>query len=210
MNRISILIADDHEIVRTGLSAILGLDSHFQVVGLAENGQEAVSLAASLKPNVVIMDLMMPKIDGADATRKILEHNPATHVLILTTYAEAADIRRAIDAGAVGALSKDISTKELISAIRTIATGGRAFSPDIANQLSADAKMPSLTERQIEVLYSLTRGLTNQDIAKQFGITEDGVKSHLKAIFAKLGVSNRSEAASYATRHNIVKFPFMS
>ncbi len=205
MSTIKILIADDHEVVRTGLAAIFGFDKHFKVVGQAENGRDAVHLAQSLKPDVVIMDLMMPLMNGVDATREILTSLPKTRVLILTTYAEATDLRRAIDAGAVGAISKDSPNRELVAAIKKIVTGERAFSPDIENQLAVDPEMPTLTSRQMDILHSLTRGLTNHDIAKQFGITEDGAKAHMKAIFAKLGVANRSEAAAYALRHHLVK-----
>ena len=205
MSTIKILIADDHEVVRTGLAAIFGFDKHFKVVGQAENGRDAVHLAQSLKPDVVIMDLMMPLMNGVDATREILTSLPKTRVLILTTYAEATDLRRAIDAGAVGAISKDSPNRELVAAIKKIVTGERAFSPDIENQLAVDPEMPTLTSRQMDILHSLTRGLTNHDIARQFGITEDGAKAHMKAIFAKLGVANRSEAAAYALRHHLVK-----
>ena len=205
MSTIKILIADDHEVVRTGLAAIFGFDKNFKVVGQAENGRDAVRLAQSLKPDVVIMDLMMPQMNGVDATREILSCQPKTRVLILTTYAEATDLRRAIDAGAVGAISKDSPNRELVAAIKKIAAGERAFSPDIENQLAVDPEVPALTSRQMDILHSLTRGLTNHDIAKQFGITEDGAKAHMKAIFAKLGVANRSEAAAYALRHHLVK-----
>lgn len=205
MSTIKILIADDHEVVRTGLTAIFGFDTNFKVVGQAENGQDAVRLTKSLKPDVVIMDLMMPQMNGVDATREILASQPRTRVLILTTYAEATDLRRAIDAGAVGAISKDSPNRELVAAIKKIAAGERAFSPDIENQLAVDPEVPALTSRQMDILHSLTRGLTNHDIAKQFGITEDGAKAHMKAIFAKLGVANRSEAAAYALRHHLVK-----
>jgi len=205
MSTIKILIADDHEVVRTGLAAIFGFDKHFKVVGQAENGRDAVHLAQSLKPDVVIMDLMMPLMNGVDATREILTSLPKTRVLILTTYAEATDLRRAIDAGAVGAISKDSPNRELVAAIKKIVTGERAFSPDIENQLAVDPEMPTLTSRQMDILHSLTRGLTNHDIAKQFGITEDGAKAHMKAIFAKLGVANRSEAAAIALRKYLLK-----
>ena len=174
MSTIKILIADDHEVVRTGLAAIFGFDKNFKVIGQAENGQDAVRLAQSLKPDVVIMDLMMPLMNGVDATREILARQPRMRVLILTTYAEATDLRRAIDAGAVGAISKDSPNRELVAAIKKIAAGERAFSPDIENQLAVDPEIPTLTSRQRDILHSLTRGLTNQDIAKQFGITEDG------------------------------------
>ena len=205
MKPIKVLLADDHAIVRMGLASLLGTQNDIDVVGEAEDGEDAVRKTLKLRPDVVIMDLMMPQMNGVDATREILASQPKTRVLILTTYAEATDLRRAIDAGAVGAISKDSPNRELVAAIKKIAAGERAFSPDIENQLAVDPEVPALTSRQMDILHSLTRGLTNHDIAKQFGITEDGAKAHMKAIFAKLGVANRSEAAAYALRHHLVK-----
>lgn len=203
MKKISILIADDHEVVRAGLSAIFRFQKDFAIVGEAENGDEAVKLACRLVPDVVVMDLMMPVKDGVTATREIISANPSSRILILTTFATSADLKHALDAGASGAVSKDAPNSELIAAIRTVADGRRAVSSDIESQLNA-AEVPSLTERQQDILQALTRGLSNQDIAKMCGISEDGVKAHMKTIFAKLNVSNRLEAASYALKHRLV------
>ena len=204
MKKISLLIADDHEVVRAGLSTIFGFQNDFDVVGSAVNGEEAVRLAKRLKPDVVIMDLVMPVKDGVDATREIVATVPMTRVLILTTFATSADLQRALDAGAAGAVSKDAPNRELVAAIRAVARGERAVSSDIENQLAA-ADMPVLTDRQREILEALTRGLSNLDIAKMCGISEDGVKAHMKTLFAKLNVSNRLEAASYALKHRLVQ-----
>lgn len=205
MKKISILIADDHEVVRSGLAAIFGFQKDFSVVGAAENGTEAIRLAKRLKPEVIVMDLVMPDADGVTATRAILSENPSVKILILTTYATSIDLKRALDAGAAGAISKDTPNKDLIDAIRTIAQGGRAISPDIENQLAVIAEIPTLTDRQLDVLTSIARGLTNQDIATKLGISEDGVKAHLKTLLSKLGVANRTEAAAIAIRKHLLK-----
>lgn len=204
MKKISILIADDHEVVRSGLAAIFGFQKDFTVVAEARNGEEAIRLAKRHQPDVVVMDLVMPVRDGVEATHEIVAAVPTTRVLILTTFATSSDLQRALDAGAAGAVSKDAPNCELVAAIRAVARGERAVSSDIENQLDA-AESPNLTDRQLEVLQSLTRGLSNLDIAKMCGISEDGVKAHMKAIFAKLNVSNRLEAASYALKHQLVR-----
>ena len=204
MKKISILIADDHEVVRSGLAAIFGFQKDFSVVGEARNGDEAVRLARRHRPDVIVMDLVMPVKDGVTATREIAAEVPTARILILTTFATSADLQRALEAGAAGAVSKDAPNRELVSAIRAVARGERAVSSDIENQLSA-AETPNLTDRQREILEALTRGLSNQDIARMCGISEDGVKAHMKALFAKLNVSNRLEASSYALKHQIVR-----
>lgn len=204
MKKISILIADDHEVVRSGLAAIFGFQKDFTVVAEARNGEEAIRLAKRHQPDVVVMDLVMPVRDGVEATHEIVAAVPTIRVLILTTFATSSDLQRALDAGAAGAVSKDAPNCELVAAIRAVARGERAVSSDIENQLDA-AESPNLTDRQLEVLQSLTRGLSNLDIAKMCGISEDGVKAHMKAIFAKLNVSNRLEAASYALKHQLVR-----
>ena len=204
MKKISILIADDHEVVRSGLAAIFGFQKDFTVVAEARNGEEAIRLAKRHQPDVVVMDLVMPVKDGVEATREIVADVPTAKILILTTFATSADLQRALDAGAAGAVSKDAPNRELVAAIRAIARGERAVSSDIENQLAA-ADMPVLTDRQLEILQALTRGLSNLDIAKMCGISEDGVKAHMKTLFAKLNVSNRLEAASYALKHKLVR-----
>lgn len=204
MKKISILIADDHEVVRSGLAAIFGFQKDFTVVAEARNGEEAVRLTKRHRPDVVVMDLVMPAKDGVEATREIVAAVPTARILILTTFATSADLQRALDAGAAGAVSKDAPNRELVAAIRAVARGERAVSSDIENQLAA-ADMPALTDRQQEILEALTRGLSNLDIAKMCGISEDGVKAHMKTLFAKLNVSNRLEAASYALKHKLVR-----
>ena len=203
MKKISVLIADDHEIVRTGLSAIFGFQDDFKVIGEACDGEEAVLSARQLKPDIVVMDLMMPVKNGVDATREILETNPTARIVILTTYATSTGIIEAIEAGASGALSKDTPNEELMSALRRIITGEQVLSPDIRDLVKAE-ESSKLTKRQREILKYLTKGLSNLDIAHILKISEDGVKFHLRSIFSKLNVANRAEAATYAVEHHIL------
>ena len=205
MKAIQILLADDHSIVRMGIAAILGYESDIAVVGEAEDGEEAIRLARKFAPDLVLMDLMMPGMDGVEATRTIRETLPGTKVLILTTFGTSADVARAIAAGASGAIVKDISKDDLVSAIRRVANGEPVFSPEIEQSVMSEPDVPELTRRQLDILHSVTRGLTNADIARQFGISTDGVKHHIMAIFRKLGATNRSEAVAIALRRQLLK-----
>ncbi len=200
-----VLIVDDHSLVRLGLSALLGYQSDMDVAGEAEDGEEAVHMACKVRPDVIVMDLMMPGVDGVEATRRIREKLPDSHILILTTFGTSADVARAILAGASGAIMKDTSNEDLLNAIRTVAEGGKVFSPEIEQHVKEYSVSPDLTQRQMEILHSVTRGLSNPDIAKQFGITVDGVKAHLNVIFSKLGAANRSEAIAIALRRHLLK-----
>ena len=199
------MIVDDHAVVRAGLRAILEFENDIEVVGDAANGRMAVRKATELQPDVVIMDLMMPSVGGADATAAIRTANPKVKVLILTSYGSAADISRAFENGAIGALMKTASDEQLVAAIRKVAAGTKVVAPEIAQTLKDEAVSPGLTPRQLEILDSVTRGLTNDDIAKQFGITTSGVKQHLSAVFAKLGAASRSEAVAIALRKQLFK-----
>ena len=203
---IRIMIADDHSVVRFGLVAILGRVKDFQIVGEAKDGDTAIALAKTIRPDVVIMDLMMPHTDGAEATRQICADNPDVKILILTSYATSADIAHAIDAGASGAIVKDAENAELISAIRKVADGGSAFSSEIINAIEAEPATKELTKKQMEVLQSITRGLSNPDISKQLGISLNAVKQHIRAVFTKLGAANRPEAVAVAMRRHLLKF----
>ena len=203
--KIRILIADDHAIVRMGLASLLGTQNDIEVVGEAEDGEVAVRKAIKLMPDVIIMDLMMPKLDGVAATAEIHRQLPDAKVMILTSYGASDGIAHALAAGATGALMKSTEFSEFVSAIRTVAAGERVIAPEIARQLAEDPPVPELTPRQTEILHSITRGLTNADIAKQLDIREDSVKEHLTAIFAKLGAANRSEAVAIALRKHLLK-----
>lgn len=200
---IRILIADDHMIVRMGLATLIGLEPDLSVVGEADNGETAIALARELRPDVIIMDLMMPGMNGADATDTILKSLPQTKILLLTTFGAAEGVRRALTAGAAGALVKDSSNDQLLDAIRAVAAGRRVLSPEIAKNVKS-APSVDLTDRQREIVRLLVKGLTNQDIARISGISLEGVKSHLKSIYQKLDVSSRTEAASRALVEGLV------
>lgn len=203
--KIRVLIADDHAIVRMGLASLLGTEPDIEVVGDAENGKVALSKALATKPDVVIMDIVMPKMDGSAATVEIKRFLPETKVLLLTSFGTANGIAHALAAGATGALMKNSDFTELVTAVRTVASGGRAISPEIEHFIEADPPVRELTKRQSAILESVVRGLTNDDIAKQFSIQRSSVKDHLTAIFAKLGAANRTEAISIALRKQLLK-----
>lgn len=205
MKKIRIVIADDHKLMRMGLVSLFNIQSDMTVVGEAEDGESAVAASRQLRPDVVIMDLMMPKKSGADATAEILSFAPETGIVILSSFSDSADMARAIALGARGAQAKESPTEDLVAAIRTVAAGGRAISPEIEQFMQDDPPPPALTDKQLEILRSVTRGLTNQDIAKQFGISPVSVKKHLTVIFAKLGAASRAEAAVIALRKHLLK-----
>ena len=202
---IRILIADDHTVVRTGLAALIDTIPGMTVVGEACNGDEAVYMAVKLKPDVIIMDLMMPKKDGAAATEELHRLAPETRVLLLTSFATSDGISRAIDAGATGAVMKDSPNDVLIDAVRTVASGGEAISAEIKRLIASDPPVQSLTPRQEEVLQSMMRGLTNKDIARQLSISEDRVEQHVRTLLTKLGAANRTEAVALAFRKHLLK-----
>ncbi len=204
-DKIRVLIADDHLIVRTGLSALLETESDITVVGQARNGLEAVSETLRLKPDVAIVDLMMPRMDGVEATAEIVAKAPSTSVLILTTFGTSDGIAHALEAGAKGALLKSAGDKQLVEAVRKVAAGGMFVPDEIACQLETDPPIPELTPRQRDILASMVRGLTDRDIAGQLGIRQDGVNDHVRAIIHKLGAANRTEAAVIALRKHLLK-----
>lgn len=202
---IRVLIADDHTIVRIGLATLLNAEKDIDVVGEAKNGEMVVKEALRLSPDVVIMDLMMPKKDGAEATAELREKLPAVKVIILTTFGASDGIAHALESGAAGALMKTADDAMLVSTIRAVASGKTVVSADIKRFLATDPPVPKLTPRQIEVLQSMTRGLTNRDIAKQLGIRQDRVDEHVAAIFMKIGAANRAEAVAIALRKHLLK-----
>ena len=199
-----ILLADDHLVVRMGIASIISFESDLEVVAEADTGEEAVALARVHKPDVVVMDLMMPKLNGADATVAILQENPAVRVLILTTFGTSDDMRRAFDAGAAGGLVKSSSQAEIIAAIRAVAAGRRVLSPEIEHSLSTAADPPPLSIRQLEVLNLAAKGFTNREIGDILGIGVNGVKAHLKLIYTRLGVASRTEATSIAINLRLI------
>jgi len=205
MKPIRILLVDDHDLMRLGLTTLMKYHKDLAIVGGGNNGKEAVGLARTLNPDVIVMDLMMPVMDGVEATRQIHAAQPDIKILILTTFGTSADVARAVQAGAVAALMKDTPNDELLDAIRAIANGERVFSPEIRKTIAKDPNPPVLTERQKEILRFVTSGLRNSDVARQLGISADAVKQHLNAICNKLGAVNRAEAVAIALRKQLLK-----
>ncbi|MBQ6330603.1 MAG: response regulator transcription factor [Kiritimatiellae bacterium] len=205
MGKIRILVADDHAIVRMGLVTLLGRVSDFEVVGEAGNGETAVSMAQKLTPDVVVLDLVMPKMDGVEATAALHEKLPGSKVLILTSFGTSEDLSRAFAAGAAGAVLKSDANAELVAAIRRVAAGKRAVSPEIENMLANDPPVQELSPRQRDILESITRGLTNAQIALQLDISPESVKTHIARLFEKLGAASRSEAVTIALRRHLLK-----
>ena len=205
MRKSSILLVDDHALLRHGLASIIRYQKDMEVVAEAENGKAAIPLASKHNPDLIIMDLMMPVMDGVEATKRIREKSPTAKILILTSFGTSADVSRAISAGAVGAVMKDTPDERLLVFIRQALDGRHVFSPEIAHMIRNEPPPPELTERQLEILHSITRGLTNRDIAKQFGLKPSGVRVHLDAILQKLGAATRAEAVAIALRKHLLK-----
>jgi len=208
---IRLLIADDHQIVRKGIRALLATRKEFQVVGEASNGEEAVALAQSLHPDVVLMDLVMPKMDGIQATREITTRLTGTRVLILTSFDADEQVFPAIKAGALGYLLKDSGPQELVQAIRQVHHGEPFLEPGIARKVLAEISSPPqkpltpepLTARELEILRLVAQGKSNKEIAAQLVIAEETVHSHVSSILGKLHLASRTQAALYALKEGI-------
>lgn len=208
MERIRLIIADDHPVVRTGLQGMLAGQPDFEVVGEATTGAEAVEMVAQLQPKVVLMDLQMPEMDGVMATAEIKSQYPETHVLILTTYDTDADILRAVEAGATGYLLKDAPREELFHAVRAAAQGKTVLAPTVATRLLEQMREPAqetLSGREVQVLTLVADGASNKEIGKQLHVSEATVKSHLLHIFDKLGVADRTAAVTTALKRGILR-----
>ena len=205
MDKIRILIADDHAIVRMGLATLLGAQDGIEVVGEANNGEQAVTRALKLKPDVVVMDLVMPKKDGIAATTELHEKLPTAKCLILTSFGTAEELQAALHAGAAGILLKSTANSKLVAAIRKIASGKKAIADDVEQLLSEEQPIPDLSPRQREILESITRGLSNAQIALQLDIGAESVKTHMEKLFAKLGAATRAEAVAIALRKHLLK-----
>ncbi len=211
--KIKILIADDHPVVREGLSAMLSKEPDIQVVGEAENGTEAVNKARELQPDVVLMDLRMPELDGVEAMRQIRAKNPEMKFIVLTTYDNDEYIFKGIEAGARAYLLKDAPREELFKAIRAVNRGESLIEPAVAGkvldrfaELSREAQAPDvLSERELEVLNLMAKGTANKLIAATLNIGESTVKTHIQSIFQKLEVSDRTEAVTQAIKKGIIR-----
>lgn len=217
--KIRVLLVDDHAVVRQGLRLFIEMQNDMEVVGEGGNGLEAVELAARLKPDVILLDLLMPHMGGVEATGKILEDNPHARILILTSFGEDDKVFPAIRAGAQGYLLKDIQPRDLVQAIRETHQGKAQLHPDIARRLmtavSGDApikepppaalptELQELTERERDVLDLIARGLTNREIAEKMVISEKTVKTHVSNLLDKLGLEDRTRAAIWALKHGL-------
>ncbi|MEW2356528.1 response regulator transcription factor [Spirillospora sp. NPDC029432] len=206
---IRVLIADDHPVVRQGLRTFLGVQDDIEVVGEADDGLSAVSLAESLKPDIVLMDLKMPGADGLAALAELRARGVAARVLVLTSVTERGHVLPAVQAGAAGYLYKDVDPRALVQAIRAVHDGHVLFAPDAAEAMvrtdAADDRggQAALTEREREVLVQIARGRSNREIARALSVSEKTVKTHVSNLLMKLGVQDRTQAALYAVRHGL-------
>jgi DNA-binding NarL/FixJ family response regulator len=203
---IRIVIADDHRVVRTGLEQLVGTFDDVEVVGAGANGEEAVDICATARPDVALIDLEMPVLDGIEATRRIRGASPTTYVIVFTSFSDRERILRALDAGAIGYLLKDAEPEEIHRAIRAAARGEAPLAPKAAAALlAARSAIPShgLTEREREVLRLVASGLANKQIARRLGISEKTVKGHLTQVFQAIGVTDRTQAALWAERNGL-------
>jgi two-component system, NarL family, response regulator LiaR len=210
---IRVLIADDHAVVRQGLRTFLDLQADIDVVGEAADGEEAVAVAAEHAPDVILLDLVMPRLDGIGALRRLRETAPAARVIVLTSFGEDERLFTALRAGASGYLLKDVEPAELVRSIRTVHGGGAPLSPAVAARVVEEfasgggagrAPADDLTPRELEVLCLIARGQSNKRIALELGVAEKTVKTHVSHVLAKLGLSDRTQAALYAVREGLV------
>jgi DNA-binding NarL/FixJ family response regulator len=210
---IRILLADDHALFRQGLKSLLETEDDLRVIGEAQTGREAVRYAADTKPDVILMDIQMPELDGVKATQSILEINPNANVIILTMYRQDSYVFEAVKAGARGYLLKDVDSTDLIAAIHQIHEGGTLLDPEMAKNVLEDFRVKKeslpdenrgdLTEREAAILRLLAQGSSNQEIALKLNISEKTVRNRLSEIFAKLQLNNRTQAALYAIREGL-------
>jgi len=203
---IGVLVAEDHTVMRGGLVELLSVADDIDVVGTAANGAEAIELAEGLRPDVVLMDISMPEVDGIQATGAILEAEPEARVVMLTAFSDRDRVVAALDAGAIGYLLKDADPQEVIDAIRAAARGEAPLAPRAARELLAsrsEEQRADLSRRERQVLVLVAEGLPNKLIARRLEISEKTVKSHLTSVFQRIGVSDRTQAALWAQRHGL-------
>jgi DNA-binding NarL/FixJ family response regulator len=204
-NTIRILTVDDHPLLREGIAAILGLQPDMQLVGEAEDGAQAIKIFRELKPDVTLMDLQMPILNGVETIARIRKDFPDARIIVLTTYAGDVQALRAMRAGAAGYLLKGALRRDLLDAIRAVHGGRRYLSPEIAQQIALHSSEDSLSEREIGVLRLVALGKANKEIAGELSVSEDTVKAHLKSIFAKLNVGDRTQAVTLALKRGIIE-----
>ena len=225
MTAVRVLAADDQRVVREGLAMLLGLLPDVEVVGTAADGEEVLALAAELRPDVILMDLRMPRMDGVEATRRLRERDPAVKVVVLTTYADDRSVLDALRAGALGYLTKDAGAAEIQQALHRVAGGQAALDPAVQRPLieaiqggsggmgppgsggsggSSPRASTALTPREAEVLTLIAAGLSNAEIAERLVVSEATVKSHVNHMLAKIGARDRAQAVGYAYRHGLV------
>ena len=202
---IRILAVDDHQLIRAGIATLLLPESDMELVGEASNGREAIARFRECRPDVTLMDLQMPEMSGFDAILAIRHEFPAARIIVLTTYAGDVQAQRALKAGAQGYLLKNLLHKELLQTIRTIHSGHRAMSPDVAAQVAEHAGDEGLTPKEIEVLRLIATGNANKEIAAQLGISEETVKSRVKNILDKLGANDRTHAVTIGLKRGIIE-----
>jgi len=202
--KIRILLADDHLVVRMGIASILSFEKDIEVIGETDNGADAVRLTRELKPDVVLMDLKMPQLNGADATMQIHAANPGIKVLILTTFGTSAELKKAMDCGAAGALLKNSSQAEIINAIREVVSGKCVMNYEIQRGIEELNSAPRMSQRQLEILNLVAKGFSNKEIADILGVSLETIKDHIKKILVRMGVSSRTEAASLAVNLQLV------
>ena len=205
MEKIKVMIVDDHAILRMGLASLLNAKKDIEVVGEANSGAAALKKAPKLKPDVIVMDLMMPEMDGEETTRRLKALMPEARILILTTFGTADGIAHALEAGAQGAVLKNVEFTELANDIRRLAAGETVISEEIQRILKSEPAIEPLSPRQREILDAIVNGLSNADISARFGISLDMVKEHNQKLFEKLGVSNRAEAVAITLRKHLLK-----
>jgi two-component system NarL family response regulator len=202
--RIRVLSADDHPVVRAGIAAMVANEPDIEIVAQARDGAEAVALFEAHRPDVVLVDLRMPRLDGVSAIQAIRAIEPNARIVALTTYDGDADIHRALSAGAAAYLLKDAMVDELVAAIRTAASGKRAIPPSVATRLAEFTPRADLSARELEVLQHVARGLGNKEIAQAIGRSAETVKAHLESIFQKLGARDRTHAVTIALQRGII------
>jgi two-component system NarL family response regulator len=204
--RIRVLIADDHALVRRGLAAIINMEEDAAVVGEAGDGRQAIELWREIRPDVILMDLRMPKLDGVEAIKQIRAEDPEAGIIVLTTFDHDEDIYAGLRAGAKAYLLKDAQPEELFRCIRAVHAGDAYLQPKLAAKLAQRVQEEPLTEREVQILKLLAEGKSNKAIGQALFITESTVKSHLKSLFVKLDVTSRAEAIALAARRGLVKF----